>query len=232
MSDIGAATNGHTHTTTLATDLGTSTITLAHASKYKLTAGGSSIIFTMPSETAQIQTNWNATSGLAQILNKPTNLVTGTGTANQLTYWTAANTVGTLAVATYPSLTELSYVKGVTSAIQTQLNNKQATITGAATTIVSSDLTASMALVSDADGKVAASSISATKLGYLTDVTSNIQAQLSGKQATLTNPVTRTGTVTNKYLSYFSGASTITGDASLQFDSDTQALTVGSAAVK
>ena len=84
-----------------------------------------------------------------------------------------------------------------------------------------------MALVSDANGKVAASSISATKLGYLTDVTSNIQAQLSGKQATLTNPVTRTGTVTNKYLSYFSGTSTITGDASLQFDSTTNALTLG-----
>lgn len=45
----------------------------------------------------------------------------GTGTINELTYWSGANTLGTLAVATYPSLTELSYVKGVTSAIQTQL---------------------------------------------------------------------------------------------------------------
>jgi len=35
-------------------------------------------------------------------------------------------TLGSLATATYPSLTELSYVKGVTSAIQTQLNGKQA----------------------------------------------------------------------------------------------------------
>lgn len=142
-----------------------------------------------------------------------------------MTYWTAANTVGTLAVATYPSLTELSYVKGVTSAIQNQINGKQATITGAATTIVSSNLTASMALVSDASGKVAASSISATKLGYLTDVTSNIQAQLNNKQATLTDPVTGTGA--NKYLSYFNGISTITGDASLQFDEATNALTLG-----
>jgi len=38
-------------------------------------------------------------------------------------------TLGSLATATYPSLTELSYVKGVTSSIQTQLNAKQATIT-------------------------------------------------------------------------------------------------------
>lgn len=36
----------------------------------------------------------------------------------------AGKTLGSLALATYPSLTELSYVKGVTSAIQTQLNGK------------------------------------------------------------------------------------------------------------
>ena len=69
--------------------------------------------------------------------------------------------------------------------LQTALNGKQATISGAASTITTSDLTASRALISNADGKVAVSSISATKLGYLTDVTSNIQSQINGKQATL-----------------------------------------------
>ena len=53
-----------------------------------------------------------------------TNPVTGTGTINELAYWASGSTIGTLAVATYPSLTELSYVKGLTSAIQTQLNAK------------------------------------------------------------------------------------------------------------
>jgi len=48
----------------------------------------------------------------------------GTGVANELTYWSGTNTLGSLATATYPSLTELSYVKGITSAIQTQLNAK------------------------------------------------------------------------------------------------------------
>lgn len=48
--------------------------------------------------------------------------VTGTGTTNELTYWTGSTAIGSLTTATYPSLTELSYVKGVTSAIQTQLN--------------------------------------------------------------------------------------------------------------
>lgn len=36
----------------------------------------------------------------------------------------AGKTLGSLATATYPSLTELSYVKGVTSAIQTQIDSK------------------------------------------------------------------------------------------------------------
>ena len=56
----------------------------------------------------------------------------GTGTINELTYWSGANTLGALAVATYPSLTELSYVKGLSSAIQTQLGTKQGTLTNSA----------------------------------------------------------------------------------------------------
>lgn len=54
--------------------------------------------------------------------------LTGSGTTNQLSYWTSPSTLGALAVTTYPSLTELSYVKGVTSSIQTQISNKQATL--------------------------------------------------------------------------------------------------------
>lgn len=77
------------------------------------------------------------------------------------------------------SATEIGYVTGVTSAIQTQLNAKQATITGGATTIATSDLTPNFALISSSLGKVAVSSISATKLGYLSGVTSSIQTQLN-----------------------------------------------------
>ena len=43
-----AAAGNHKHSASLDTDTGTSAITLAHGGKYKLTAGGSSIIFTMP----------------------------------------------------------------------------------------------------------------------------------------------------------------------------------------
>lgn len=58
---------------------------------------------------------------------------------------------------------------------------KQATITGAATTITSNNLTASKALISDANGKVAVSATTATELGYLSGVTSSIQTQLNAK---------------------------------------------------
>ena len=49
------------------------------------------------------------------------------GTINEIAYFDTANTVASLAVATYPSLTELSYIKGLSSAIQTQLGGKLAT---------------------------------------------------------------------------------------------------------
>jgi len=61
------------------------------------------------------------------------------------------------------------------------LSTKQDTITGAATTITSSNLTASRVLISDASGKVATNAVTSTELGYLSGVTSNIQTQLNSK---------------------------------------------------
>jgi len=71
----------------------------------------------------------------------------------------------------------------VTDNIQTQFSGKQATITGAATTIDTEDLTVSRALVSDGSGKVAVSDVTATELGYLDGVTSAVQTQLDAKIA-------------------------------------------------
>lgn len=58
----------------------------------------------------------------------PVDAITGVGTVNEIAYFTAGQVIASLPVATYPSLTELSYVKGVTSDIQTQINGKQATL--------------------------------------------------------------------------------------------------------
>lgn len=65
----------------------------------------------------------------------------------------------------------VSHVTGLESA----LNGKQATIAGAATTITKDNLTANRALISNSSGKVAVSDVTATELGYLDGVTSNIQ---------------------------------------------------------
>lgn len=68
-------------------------------------------------------------------------------------------------------------------------------LTGAATTITSSDLTANRALVSNASGKVAISATTSTELGYLSGVTSNLQTQLNGTVKT-TGDQTVTGSKT------------------------------------
>lgn len=81
------------------------------------------------------------------------------------------------------SASELNYMDGVTSNVQAQLDGKQSSITGGASTIASSNLTANRALVSNANGKVGVSLVTATELGYLDGVTSNIQDQLDDKAA-------------------------------------------------
>lgn len=79
--------------------------------------------------------------------------------------------------------TELGYLDGVTSNVQTQLNGKQATVNGGASSILNSNLSAGRALVSNSSGKVAASAVTATELGYLDGVTSPVQTQMDGKVA-------------------------------------------------
>ena len=68
--------------------------------------------------------------------------------------------------------------KPISSATQTALNGKQATITGGASSIVSSNLTQNRALVSNNSGKVEASDITSTELGYLDGAEGNIQQQI------------------------------------------------------
>ncbi len=80
--------------------------------------------------------------------------------------------------------TELGYLDGVSSAIQTQLDAKQATITGSATTIDTESLTASRAVISNSSQKIAVSDVTDTELGYLDGVSSAIQTQLDAKAAT------------------------------------------------
>lgn len=71
--------------------------------------------------------------------------------------------------------------KPISTATQTALNGKQATITGAATTITDSNLTANRAVVSNSSGKVGVTNVTSTELGYLSGTTSKVQTQLNNK---------------------------------------------------
>lgn len=104
-----------------------------------------------------------------------------------------SDTNGVLAVSSAITTTELNHLSGVTSNIQTQLNSKQATITGAAATITTDDLTTSCALISNSLGKIAVSNVTSEELSYLSGVTSAIQTQLDDKYTLPTN-------VTQKYI--------------------------------
>lgn len=80
-----------------------------------------------------------------------------------------------------------SAIDEVVTETNVTLNTKQATITGGATTIATSNLTVNKALISDASGKVGTSATSNTELGYLSGVTSAVQAQLNAKQGKVAN---------------------------------------------
>lgn len=82
---------------------------------------------------------------------------------------------------------EFQQINSVTSNVQTQIDEKQAAITGGATSITSSNLTVNRALVSDGSGKVAVSGTTSTELGYVSGVSSAIQTQLNAK-APLASP--------------------------------------------
>lgn len=92
------------------------------------------------------------------------------------------------APATLDTLNELAAALGddanFATTVAGQIAAKQDTITGAASTIVSADLTADRVLVAGGSGKVATSGVTKSELETLTGVTSAIQSQLNGKAAT------------------------------------------------
>lgn len=92
---------------------------------------------------------------------------------------------------------DITTLKGNVTTLTTALQSKQDKIVGGASTITDDNLTANRALVSNGSGKVAASAVTATELGYLDGVTSNIQMQLNKKleSAPVTSVNAKTGAV-------------------------------------
>lgn len=114
------------------------------------------------------------------------NSTVGPGTINELAYFNTTTSIASLAVATYPSLTEVSYVKGVTSAIQAQITAKApSTSPTFATSITGSYLTASEILITDGSKNIVSAAVatypSLTELTYVKGVTSAIQTQINTK---------------------------------------------------
>ena len=164
-----------------ATTILSSNLTVSRA----LVSDGSGKVGVSAVTAAQLGHLGDVTSAIQAQLNGKQANITGGASSIASANLTASRVLtsdasGKVAVSTITP-TQLGHLEDVTSAIQAQLNGKQANITGAATTILSSNLTASRAMVSDGSGKVAISAVTAIQLGYLGDVTSNIQAQLNGK---------------------------------------------------
>jgi len=140
-------------------------------------------------------------------------------TASEIVITDASKNLVSAAVATYPSLTELTYLKGVTSAIQTQINTKApSTSPTFATSITGSYLTASEILITDGSKNIVSAAVatypSLTELTYVKGVTSAIQTQLNAKAATLS------GTINE--IAYFDSSSTIASLAVATYPSLTE----------
>lgn len=143
---------------------------------------------------------------------------TATGTVQYANYATAAGSAGTASsvdwsnVTNHPDGTATPQMDGSATAgisslysrqdhVHPKDTSKQDTITGAASTITSSNLTVSRALASDSSGKVAVSAVTSTELGYVSGVTSAIQAQLDGK-ASKTLPSWSAPTLLNGWVNF------------------------------
>lgn len=129
-----------------------------------------------------------------------TNIVEiGSTLGNSLIISTNANgKLQTLSNSTYPSLTELSYVKGLTSAVQTQLNSKGYTLIG---------------------GTSATSPADSTTYFF-----GGVQSQglLSSENVTTKMPIPKTGTIKSVQLSFInSGATTESSTMLLRLNATT-----------
>lgn len=123
-------------------------------------------------------------------------------TASEIAITNASGDLASAAVATYPSLTELTYLKGVTSAVQTQINGKQAS--GSYRTLA--DTTANTGTATVYDVSLKANLASPTFTGTVTAPAITLP---TNGQILLTVPTTdghATGNVTNAFVSGYTSS--------------------------
>jgi len=152
--------------------------------------------------TSSVQTQLSGKQ--ATITGAATTIVSSDLTASRVLVSDASGKVGNSAVST----TTLGFLDA-TSSVQTQLDGKQATITGAASSVTSSDLMGCVAVITDAYGKLTNSTVADFELGYLSGVTSSVQTQLDSK-AVLNAAATFTDLTVNGNLTVTGNTTTLT----------------------
>lgn len=181
-----------------------------------ITIGTTSLVFSQFSGAAE----YTAGAGLTK-----TGLTFDVGTASSSRIVVNADNIdlATTGVSggTYTKVTVDTYgrVTGATAATTTDIAEgtnqyftnvrAQAAITGGASSVVTANLTANRALVSDAGGKIGTSTVTSVELNHLSGVTAPIQTQLNTKQnvdATLT-AIAGVTTSANSLI-YFTGVDT------------------------
>lgn len=147
---------------------------------------GSGVIVSGTPTVTELNTLSGVTSGIqSQFTGKlngsgatATNLAISGSTANRAAIIDASNRITSAATTTS---TELGYVSGVTSAIQPQINGKLSSSGGTATNLTFPSLTASRAAIINSGGVLVNSTVTDTELGYIDNVTSDVQSQLNSK---------------------------------------------------
>lgn len=164
--------------------------------------------------------DWNTFNGKQAALTNP---VTGTGTNNEIAAFNSTgSTITSLTTATYPSLTELSYVKGVTSSVQTQLNGKEPTITNGFG--ISGTTTKAVSLTNSSAFCTAETTISAVTYADITGASITLAAGTWLLMATI-NGASQTTTVAVMMVAITDGANTVIAEGS-------QHLVAGTATVR
>ena len=174
-SEVGAATASHTHTTSQVTGLDNELQEIRDLID-EIEAGTSG-------DYTSLQ---QAVNNLTSLVNTKQNIITGAATTIDTENLTAnralvSDASGKVAVSAVTG-TELGYLDGVTSNVQTQLNNKAAALHNHVSTNITGD--ANSVAVFDTNGTLCgSSSITTGELDMLNGVTSNIQTQLNNKAA-------------------------------------------------
>ena len=120
----------------------------------------------------------------------------------------------------------VNYGGSLTDSLGNTYTNTNVPVTGAASTIITNNLTANMALISDGSGKVGASAVTNTELSYLSGATSAIQTQINNK---LNSSAV---SLSAGQVGFGSRSNTIGGDNQLYWDNTNKRFAVGTTTPK